>query len=414
MQLQEIASWSLCVPHVSQRHGNLVKNAHISRDQWDSPYTKKRQSGTRKGWFDQSLQQTSSCPRSTATKGLKHFVGKTYDPESNCNSTVMVLTRKQRARSMSTDGGGDESDTAPIHDTKTKKPLATTHGTEQTKDSSNNGNDDDNPIHEESDSEKSKESENEQSSEEEKDEEQQQQHKKDISLSSKKDGSRPRLSTNTAKLPNFRSSSTKRGKNELTKLIPGYIAEMRLSTPSLDRYRPAGGIKALERRAELTDRSTKDHLVETTKHHTDAMQMTSSGFLPNSYVSAYSSFKKGSKRNVDESAGNGWFNMQPTPMTEELKTDLAVLRNRTYLDPKKFYKSADKHSKIVQLGTVIEGAAEYYSSRMTKKQRRSNITEEILADPSTADYATNKFKNMSRDKRERAKKAKRGKGKGRR
>ena len=67
----------------------------------------------------------------------------------------------------------------------------------------------------------------------------------------------------------------------------------------------------------------------------------------------------------------------------------------------------------MQVGTVIEGAAEYYSSRLTKKQRRSNITEEILADPDTSTWAKNKFKKMSREQTEkyqkRTHKAKRGK-----
>jgi hypothetical protein len=103
--------------------------------------------------------------------------------------------------------------------------------------------------------------------------------------------------------------------------------------------------------------------------------------------------------------------MTPTPMTDELKTDLAVIRNRTYLDPKKFYKSADKHHKIVQLGTVIEGAAEYYSARLTKSERRTNFTEEIMADPESADWAKNKFKQMSRDQNNQSKKRKHKKAK---
>ena len=134
----------------------------------------------------------------------------------------------------------------------------------------------------------------------------------------------------------LKSTNMPSGKNELTKLIPGYTAPMRLNTPSLDRYRPTGGIKDLQRRAERTDASTKGFVIETSRRHTDSMQKTSRGFLPTSYTAAYSSFKKGVKRTKNESAGKGWFNMQPTQMTEELKTDLAVVRNRTYLDPKKF------------------------------------------------------------------------------
>jgi hypothetical protein len=196
----------------------------------------------------------------------------------------------------------------------------------------------------------------------------------------------------------------KREKNELTKLIPGYTAPMKLNTSSLDQYRPAGGIKELQRRAERTDASTKHFVVEASKKHTDAMQNGSDSSLPTSYAAAYSSFKQGKKRAPDNTAGKGWFGMEPTPMTDELKTDLAVIRNRNYLDPKKFYKSADKHHKIVQLGTVIEGATEFYSSRLTKKQRRNNFTEEIMADPASADYAKKKFKKMAQEKTSQAQK----------
>ena len=210
-----------------------------------------------------------------------------------------------------------------------------------------------------------------------------------------------------------RHERRKKEKNELTHLIPGYTAPMKLSTSSLDRYRPSGGITALQRKAERTDASTKHFVVESAKKHTDSMQRSSTGLLPTSYSAAYSSFKKGMKRAPDDTAGKGWFGMTPTPMTDELKTDLAVIRNRSYLDPKKFYKSAEKHHKIVQVGTVIEGAAEFYSSRLTKKERRTNFTEEIMADPDSADWARNKFKKMSREKtnqqKQRIHKAKRGK-----
>ncbi|KAL3935179.1 MAG: hypothetical protein SGBAC_009253 [Bacillariaceae sp.] len=198
------------------------------------------------------------------------------------------------------------------------------------------------------------------------------------------------------------SKTAQSGKNELSKLIPGYTAEMRLQTPSLVKFRPSGGIHDLIRQAESTDASTRNFVGEATKKHTFAMQRTAT------------SFKKGTKRPKDESAGKGWFNMQPTAMSDELKSDLSVIRNRSYLDPKRFYKSSDKHHKIVQVGTVIEGAAEYYSSRLTKKQRKSNITEEILADKGTSSWATNKFKQMQREKTEKSKQRRRKRGRSKR
>jgi len=187
-------------------------------------------------------------------------------------------------------------------------------------------------------------------------------------------------------------------KNSLTHLIPGYTAPMKLDSSSLDKYR-YGSMKELGRRAERNDVSTKDFVLEATvKKTNNSMQKTKQGFLPKSYTAAYSHFKRGVKRAPDDTAGHGWFGMKPSAMTEDLKTDLAVIRNRTYLDPKRFYKSADKNHKIVQMGTVIEGASEFYSSRLTKKQRRSNLTEELMADPSASEYTKKKFKKMAQEK----------------
>jgi hypothetical protein len=376
-----------------------ARNRAISPNQPSPPKEVDRSHGTNYIWIDiRSNKKTLE----TKKKLLLEY-----------RQATMVLTRKQRARSISTDV--EESETIDTHDKneKSKKQSEKDVDDEQLE----------LPVQEEEQSKEEEEKESEEEGDDDdsnddgndndNDETEIKTHSETAaSQSDTKAGGRIRLVKPTT--TRLKYKTTKSGKNELTKLIPGYTAEMRLHTPSLDRFRPAGGIQALERRAERTDASTKGFVVEAATRHTDAMQKTSTGLLPTSYAAAYSSFKKGTKRAKDESAGKGWFNMQPTPMTEELKTDLAVIRNRTHLDPKKFYKSADKQHSIVQFGTVIEGASEYYSSRLTKKQRRANITEEILADPSTADYATNKFKKMSREKTAREKQAKKRRGRGKR
>ena len=119
--------------------------------------------------------------------------------------------------------------------------------------------------------------------------------------------------------------------------------------------------------------------------------------------SGASSFKMGTKRGPSGgTAGRGWFGMAPTALTDDVKADLAILRNRTYLDPKRFYKKADiVDPTMVQVGTVIEGSEEYYSSRLTKKQRRQNLAEEIMADVDVKTYAKKQFSKIqdSRQKR---------------
>lgn len=133
------------------------------------------------------------------------------------------------------------------------------------------------------------------------------------------------------------------------------------------------------------------------------------GKIPTSFSS---SFRKAPRKRYDNTAGSGWFGMDPTPMTDQLKTDLAIIRNRNYLDPKKFYKSADKfEGKVLQVGTVIEGSSEFYSSRLARKDRRQNLTEEIMADSGVSDYAKRKYRDIQVEKSARQSKRRGGGGK---
>eukprot|EP00979_Chaetoceros_neogracilis_P014964 scaffold5196_cov226-Chaetoceros_neogracile.AAC.1 len=111
-----------------------------------------------------------------------------------------------------------------------------------------------------------------------------------------------------------------------------------------------------------------------------------------------------SKSNTLSEAIPGWFNFEATSNSQSLQADIAVIRNRNYLDPKKFYKSSDfskKGSKMVQLGTVIEGSMEsVFSNRLAKKQRKSNVMEEVMGEVfgSKDAYVKKKFTNMQREK----------------
>jgi hypothetical protein len=169
--------------------------------------------------------------------------------------------------------------------------------------------------------------------------------------------------TETTALTKSNDSSART--NELTKLIPGYIAPLKLASSSLDVYRKPA--------------------------------MTSALAAPSTTTTT--SFKTGKRRTQEvDDAGAGWFGMRATPMTEQVKQDMTLIRNRNYLDPKRFYKSSDTFGKFLQAGTVIEGAAEFYSSRLTKKQRKSSLVQEVMADPSVAAYAQGKFRKMAQAK----------------
>ncbi len=65
---------------------------------------------------------------------------------------------------------------------------------------------------------------------------------------------------------------------------------------------------------------------------------------------------------------------------------------RDVLDPKRHYKKDTSKSKIPeysQVGTIIEGPTEYFTGRLSNKQRKRTLVEEILE----GENATKRFKS---------------------
>ncbi|KAH7037820.1 Fcf2 pre-rRNA processing-domain-containing protein [Microdochium trichocladiopsis] len=80
-------------------------------------------------------------------------------------------------------------------------------------------------------------------------------------------------------------------------------------------------------------------------------------------------------------AGAKWFNMPKTNLTPELKRELQLIKMRDTLDSKRFYKKDSARSAVPeysQVGTMIEGPTEYFSARMTKKERKRTLVDEVL------------------------------------
>ncbi|KAM7279168.1 hypothetical protein ACFE04_006302 [Oxalis oulophora] len=102
------------------------------------------------------------------------------------------------------------------------------------------------------------------------------------------------------------------------------------------------------------------------------------------------------RKQVKDTAGNGWFDMPAPTMTPELKRDLQLLKLRGAMDPKRFYKKGDKKTlpKYFQVGTVVESPLEFYSSRLSKKERKTTITEELLSDSKFRQYRKRKVREI--------------------
>ena len=206
-------------------------------------------------------------------------------------------------------------------------------------------------------------------------------------------------------LPKINNNNQKKNQsNELTEIIPGYIAPMALDSSSLDIYKQRKGSQRKEISTSMSSINTK----------------------PSDFVSKNFKLAKAdpsvTQRNKSN-AGSSWFGFEATPNSSSLQADISIIRNRNYINPKKFYKSSDFGKKgekrMVQLGTVIEGSMEsVHTNRLTKKQRKDNVLEEVMGETfdTKHDYVKKKYTNMQREKtlaqskaRGRGRKFKRGK-----
>ncbi|TKX24224.1 hypothetical protein C1H76_3527 [Elsinoe australis] len=81
-------------------------------------------------------------------------------------------------------------------------------------------------------------------------------------------------------------------------------------------------------------------------------------------------------------AGERWYNLPKTDLTPELKRDLQILKMRNVLDPHRHYKKEGgkmKAPEYSQVGTIIEGPTEYHSARLSNRDRKRTLVEEVLA-----------------------------------
>jgi len=78
--------------------------------------------------------------------------------------------------------------------------------------------------------------------------------------------------------------------------------------------------------------------------------------------------------------------MPRTNLTPQLKKDLQLLRMRGVLDPKQHWRKDTRRDFVPafsQVGTLVEGPTEYYSARLTRKERKRTIVEEVLGSTDT-------------------------------
>ena len=102
--------------------------------------------------------------------------------------------------------------------------------------------------------------------------------------------------------------------------------------------------------------------------------------------------------------GKEWYDMPRTKVTDELKKDMQLLRMRSVLDPKRHYKkeTVTKQNLIPefsQMGTVVEGPTEFFTGRISRKDRRETFVEETLAQKDTVSRFKRKYSEILSSKR---------------
>ncbi|KAK7409042.1 mitochondrial 37S ribosomal protein rsm10 [Neonectria punicea] len=97
-------------------------------------------------------------------------------------------------------------------------------------------------------------------------------------------------------------------------------------------------------------------------------------------------------------AGSKWFDLPKTDLTPQFKRDWQLLRMRGILDPKHQKKalraSAPEYSHV---GEIIAGPTEFYSARMTRKERKGTLLEEVMSSHDGTKFS-NKYAGIQKQK----------------
>ncbi|CAB4483309.1 uncharacterized protein OCT59_004437 [Rhizophagus irregularis] len=168
--------------------------------------------------------------------------------------------------------------------------------------------------------------------------------------------------------------------------------------------RHPGGIVTLRQDEISQDGSSKKH--KTSNKTVQSSSKTASTTDDNDQDS-YAKLSKKEKQRIREStAGPGWFDMKKPEITPEIKRDLQIIKLRNVLDPKRFYKKDDSKGlpKYFEIGTIKEGPAEFYSSRIPRKERRQTIADELLTNEQSKRYFKRKFSEIQEIKQSGGKK----------
>ncbi|XP_004451067.1 deoxynucleotidyltransferase terminal-interacting protein 2 [Dasypus novemcinctus] len=178
---------------------------------------------------------------------------------------------------------------------------------------------------------------------------------------------------------------------------------LKLTSSNIDpglSIKQLGGLYINFNADKLQSKRTLTQIKEKKKNELLQKTVITPDFEKNYCVPPYSESKlqlqKKRKKERQKTAGGGWFGMKAPELTDELKNDLKALKMRASMDPKRFYKKNDRDGfpKYFQIGTIVDNPADFYHSRIPKKQRKRTIVEELLADSEFRRYNRRKYSEI--------------------
>ena len=175
---------------------------------------------------------------------------------------------------------------------------------------------------------------------------------------------------------------------------PAYFGALRAATA-------AARLDALERTARRAERALRDAPDDDEAARPPAVEWTddaTDAALARAFAAAQTGQgpkrkkrkTRAEKRAPAKDAGPGWYNLGRADATVSAD-DRAALALRGVADPKRHYKRQDAPSEFAALGTVVAGKFDGASGTLKKRERKTGLMGELLADSGARSYAKRRF-----------------------
>ena len=176
---------------------------------------------------------------------------------------------------------------------------------------------------------------------------------------------------------------------------PAYFGALRAATA-------AARLDALERTARRAERALRDAPDDDEEAARPAVVARTDDATDAALARAFAAAQTGQgpkrkkrktraeKRAPAKDAGPSWYGLGRADATVSAD-DRAALALRGVADPKRHYKRQDAPSEFAALGTVVAGKFDGASGTLKKRERKTGLMGELLADSGARSYAKRRF-----------------------